>query len=406
MSDHKLTITNQPVAALQPYARNARTHSRKQIRQIADSIKAFGFTNPVLVDAKGMIIAGHGRVEAAQLLGMEDVPTIQLDHLTEDQVRAYILADNKLAEKAGWDKAILAIELQHLMTIESEFDITLTGFEYGEIEMVIGEPGQDEPEKPINISGPTVTRPGDAWRLGRHRLLCGDATDPACYEELMTGAKAVMTFTDPPYNVAYSADKHREIANDDLGSGFGAFLEAICRNILTHTDGATYICMSCAELPALQSAFIKAGGHWSTFLIWAKNSFTIGRSDYQRQYEPILYGWREGTTRHWCGARDQGDIWFFDKPARNDIHPTMKPVPLAMQAIRNSSNKGDLILDPFMGSGTTLIAAERTKRVCYGMELDPLYVDAAIRRWQKQTGQKAVHAETGQAFDAMEQEAA
>lgn len=404
---NNLSIINRPVAALQSYERNARTHGKRQIRQIADSIKAFGFTNPVLVDHKDMIIAGHGRVEAALLLGMAEVPTIRLEHLSEDQVRAYILADNKLAEKAGWDKGILAIELQHLMTIEADLDITLTGFEHNEVELIIGEQAEaGEESAPLVSSGPAVTQPGDLWLLGEHRLLCGDATDPASYDRLMDGRKAVMTFTDPPYNVAYSTAKHREIANDDLGGTFGPFLETVCRHILTHTDGATYICMSSSELHTLQVAFMKAGGHWSTFLIWAKNTFSIGRSDYQRQYEPILYGWREGAAHHWCGARDQGDVWHFDKPARNDIHPTMKPVALVMRAIRNSSEKGSLILDPFMGSGTTLIAAERTKRICYGMELDPLYVDATIRRWQRQTGLKAMHAETGQIFDVQAKEVA
>ena len=399
MSD--LTIVNQPIGTLKLYERNARTHSQKQLRQIANSIKAFGFTNPVLVDQNGMIIAGHGRVEAAKAIGMAEVPTIRLDHLTEDQVRAYILADNKLAAEAGWDNAILAIELQHLLTIESDLDITLTGFDYGEIELIIGEPASTHDETVVEPVGPAITKLGDAWLLGEHRLLCGDATDSASFEELMTGAKAAMTFTDPPYNVDYNTAKHRAIANDDLGGRFGSFLEAVCSNILANTDGATYICMSSSELHTLQAAFVKAGGHWSTFLIWAKNTFTIGRSDYQRQYEPILYGWREGASRHWSGARDQGDVWHFDKPSKNDIHPTMKPVALVMQAIRNSSKKGNLVLDPFMGGGTTLIAAERTKRVCYGMELDPLYVDAAIRRWQQQTGEQAIHAETKLTFDAL-----
>ena len=402
----ELTVTTQPIAVLKAYERNARTHSRKQLRQIANSIEAFGFTNPVLVDQNGMIIAGHGRVEAAKTIGMAEVPTIRLDHLTEDQVRAYILADNKLAAEAGWDKAILAIELQHFLTIESDFDITLTGFDYGEIELIIGEPASTYDEGGIEPVGQPITKLGDAWLLGEHRLFCGDATDPASFEELMTGAKAVMTFTDPPYNVDYSTAKHRAIANDDLGTSFGSFLEAICRNILNHTDGATYICMSSSELHTLQAAFVTAGGHWSTFLIWAKNTFTIGRSDYQRQYEPILYGWREGAGRHWSGARDQGDVWFFDKPTKNEIHPTMKPVAVVMQSIRNSSKRGDLILDPFMGSGTTLIAAERTKRVCYGIELDPLYVDAAIRRWQQQTGKQAIHAETRLTFDTLSKEVA
>lgn len=398
-----LSVIYKDTSQLKPYERNARTHNRKQIRQIANSIKSFGFTNPILLNEEGMILAGHGRLEAAKQLGMAKVPTIQLGHLSQDQIRAYILADNKIAEQAGWDKDTLAIELQHLLTVEGDLDITLTGFELPEIELIIG--GEQDDDVGDQVEAPcdtVVSRKGDLWLLGKHRVLCGDSTLPDCFDKLMNNQKATMTFTDPPYNVDYGkgkSNKHRPIMNDALGEGFGSFLLAACQNILNHTDGAAYICMACAELHVLQAAFIKAGGHWSTFLIWAKNTFTIGRSDYQRQYEPILYGWREGTKRKWIGSRDQGDVWFYDKPARNDVHPTMKPVGLAMRAIRNSSDRGDIVLDPFLGSGTTLIGAERTKRACYGIELDPLYVDVIIRRWEKQTGQKARLAETNQTIE-------
>ena len=216
----------------------------------------------------------------------------------------------------------------------------------------------------------------------------------------MGGARAAMAFTDPPYNVDYGnhggapkSGRRRAIQNDDLGEGFHDFLLQACRNLLSFTDGAAYICMSSSELHTLQRAFVAAGGHWSTFIIWAKDTFTLGRSDYQRQYECILYGWREGTKHHWCGARDQGDVWSFDKPTSSPLHPTMKPVPLVQRAIENSSQTGEVVLDLFLGSGSTLIGCERTGRVCCGMELEPEYADVAVRRWEAFTGQKAIREE-------------
>lgn len=398
-----LNITYRGITELKPYARNARTHSPKQIRQIADSLTANGFINPVITDSKGTILAGHGRVEAAKLLGMEAVPTICIDHLSEDQIRAYILADNRLAEKSGWDKSILATELEYLLTIESEIEITTTGFEYAEVEQLIAKPDEQSPDDDVpDLQDLAVSKMGDIWLLGEHRVYCGDATLAASYDALMSGKKAAMTFTDPPYNIDYKGGeqkKRRKILNDNLGDQFGTFLFNVCQNVLSRTEGAVYICMASSELDTLQQAFLKAGGHWSDFLIWVKNNFTLGRSDYQRQYEPILYGWREGETHQWHGRRNQGDVWFFDKPSRSDIHPTMKPIGLVMRAIRNSSSKGEIVLDPFLGSGTTLLAAERIKRVCFAMELDPLYVDAAIRRWQNYTGREAVHADTGLTFN-------
>lgn len=398
-----LNITYRGITELKPYARNARTHSPKQIRQIADSLTAYGFINPVIIDNKGTILAGHGRVEAAKLLGMEAVPTICIDHLSEDQIRAYILADNRLAEKSGWDKSILAMELEYLLTIESEIEITTTGFEYAEVEQLISKPDEKAVDDDVpDLQDLAVSKMGDIWLLGEHRVYCGDSTLAASYDALMSGKKAAMTFTDPPYNIDYKGGeqkKRRKILNDNLGDQFGTFLFNVCQNILSRTAGAVYICMASSELDTLQQAFLKAGGHWSDFLIWVKNNFTLGRSDYQRQYEPILYGWREGETHQWHGRRNQGDVWFFDKPSRSDIHPTMKPIGLVMRAVRNSSSKGDIILDPFLGSGTTLLAAERIKRVCFAMELDPLYVDSAIRRWQNYTGREAVHADTGLTFN-------
>jgi len=390
-------IERWPTEKLVPYARNARTHSEEQVTQIAASIVEFGFTNPILAGSDGVIVAGHGRLAAAQKLGLETVPVVVLDHLTPTQRRALIIADNRIAENAGWDDAMLRIELQSLQ--EDGFNLDITGFDAdalaeimaGEETTVEGNTDEDAvPEVPVT----PISRPGDVWELGNHRLLCGDATDPASYEALMADAQADMVFTDPPYNVDYANSakdkmrgKDRPILNDNLGDGFYDFLLAALTPMLERCAGA--IAMSSSELDTLQQAFRAAGGKWSTFIIWAKNTFTLGRADYQRQYEPILYGWPEGQNRHWCGDRDQGDVWNIKKPQKNDLHPTMKPVELVERAILNSSRPGDIVLDPFGGSGTTMIAAEKTGRIGWLIELDPKYVDVIVRRWQDWTGQEA-----------------
>ena len=263
----------------------------------------------------------------------------------------------------------------------------------------------DDDEVPGAPEDP-VTRPGDLWLLGNHRLLCGDATVLADVERVLDGGLADLCFTDPPYNVDYgnsAKDKmrgtERRILNDNLGEGFERFLYDACVNILTVTKGAAYICMSSSELHTLQKAFKEAGGHWSTFVIWAKNTFTLGRADYQRQYEPILYGWKEGDEHFWCGARDQGDVWFVDKLRKNDLRPTMKPVALVERAVRNSSKSRDVVLDPCAGSGTTLIACEKGGRSARLVELDPKYVDVICRRWQNWTGETATLEGDGRTFD-------
>ena len=254
--------------------------------------------------------------------------------------------------------------------------------------------GQTDEDAVPETPETAVTVPGDVWLLGAHRLLCGDSTQMEAVEKVLAGGLADMVFTDPPYNVNYGATmkdklrgKKRKIANDNLGDGFEQFLRDACVNMLAVTKGAIYICMSSSELHTLHRAFTEAGGHWSTFVIWAKNTFTMGRSDYQRQYEPILYGWKEGTDHFWCGARDQGDVWFIKKPVANDLHPTMKPVELVERALRNSSKSRDTVLDPFGGSGTTLIACERTGRQARLIELEPKYCDVIIRRWQEYSGE-------------------
>ena len=383
----QLAVNYRPLAALIPYARNARTHSEEQVAQIAASIREFGWTNPILVDGDSGVIAGHGRLLAARKLGMTTVPVIELAGMSEAEKRAYILADNKLALNAGWDEAMLAAEIGDLQGLG--FDLALTGFELGEIDALLAGDGPSFPDEAPPVPEEPLTRPGDIWTMGPHRLVCGDATDPQVIRRALDGGLADMVFADPPYNVAYRKGKVRKaIANDDLGSGFGAFLEAACRAMVRVTKGAIYICISGAEIDVLKAAFAAAGGHWSTFVIWSKDRFTLGRSDYQRQYEPILYGWAEGSQHFWCGARDQGDVWQIDRPRANDLHPTMKPIALVERAIRNSSKTRDTVLDPFAGSGTSLMAAEATGRQAVLVELDPAYCDVIVRRWQEGTGQR------------------
>src|ERR687892_822539 len=402
-----LQIAWRPLGELIPYARNPRTHSDGQVAQIAASMVEFGWTNPVLVDGACGIIAGHGRVLAARKLGLDRVPVIELAHMSEAQKRAYVLADNQLALNAGWDEALLRLELANLSDLG--FDLKLIGFAEGELERLLAgnsRTGLTEDDDAPALPEQAITQPGHLWLLGEHRLLCGDATVLADVERVLDGRLADMTLTDPPYNVEYGSSakdrlrgKHRPILNDSLGSGFEAFLLDACVSMLSVTKGSCYICMSSSELHTLQRAFTAAGGKWSTFVIWAKHTFTLGRADYQRQYEPILYGWPAGHDRYWCGARDQGDVWFFDKPARNDLHPTMKPVALVERAIRNSSKSRDLVLDLFGGSGSTLIACEKSGRQARLIELDAKYVDVIVRRWQEWSGVAAVLDGDGRSYE-------
>ena len=404
----QIQIERWPVERLIPYARNPRTHTDEQVAQIAASIAEFGWTNPVLVGADSIVIAGHARLMAARKLALAEVPVIVLDHLTEAQRRALVIADNKLSLNAGWNEDMLRVEIDALR--EVDFDLDVLGFDDQELEALLadeptdGAGGTDEDAAPEAPETP-VTVPGDVWILGEHRLLCGDATQIDAVEMVLAGGRADMVFTDPPYNVNYGATmkdklrgKKRKIANDNLGDGFEQFLRDVCTNLLAVTKGAIYICMSSSELHTLNRAFTEAGGHWSTFVIWAKNTFTMGRSDYQRQYEPILYGWKEGVAHYWCGARDQGDVWLVKKPVSNDLHPTMKPVELVERAVRNSSKTRDTVLDPFGGSGSTLIACEKAGRQARLIELEPRYCDVIVRRWEEFSGKQAVLESDGRTF--------
>jgi len=399
-----------PVGKLIPYGRNPRKNDHV-IEQMAGAIQEFGFRIPIIAKSTGEVVDGHLRLKAALHLGLETVPVVLADDLTPMQIKAFRILANRSATWADWDEDLLRLELEELQL--DDFDLALTGFDDDELlEIMAGEETTSEgntdedaaPEVPVN----PVSKPGDVWIMGQHRLLCGDSTDAASYDTLLGNERVAMIFQDPPYNVDYAntaKDKlrgtNRPILNDNLGEGFQDFLLAAFKPALARCNGAVYVAMSSSELDTLQSAFRAAGGKWSTFIIWAKNTFTLGRSDYQRQYEPILYGWPEGATRHWCGDRDQGDVWHFNKPRVNDLHPTMKPVELVERAIRNSSRPGDVVLDPFGGSGTTLIAAEKSGRQARLIELDPKYVDVIVRRWQEYAGAQAVRESDGIRFDEL-----
>jgi DNA modification methylase len=379
-----------------PYARNPR-RNEKAILKVAASIKEYGFRQPIVVDEELVIIAGHTRLQAAQQLGLKKIPIHIATGLTAAQVKAYRLADNRTHEDSEWDEELLAIELGDLK--ELGFDLDLTGFDAIELEELLDGAAMDgltdDDEVPEAPDVP-VSKDGDVWLLGDHRLICGDSTKEKTMKKLMGDDLADMVFTDPPYNVDYGQTmkdnlrgNKRKIKNDNLGDEFHKFLFDACTHMVGVCKGAMYVCMSSSELHTLFAAFTEAGGKWSTFIIWGKNHFTMGRSDYQRQYEPILYGWPEGNKHFWCGDRNQSDLWHHDKPTVNDLHPTMKPVELVCHAIENSSKSRDIVLDSFGGSGTTLIACEKLKRQARMIELDPIYVDVIVKRWEDFTGEKA-----------------
>ncbi len=396
------------------YVKNPRVHSKAQVAQIVASIRTYGMVNPILVDKLGNVIAGHGRILAGQEMGLPHLPVIVLDHLTEAEVRQLRIADNRIAENGRWDDSLLSAELAAVL--EEEIDLTELGFGELELKSLLAEFDQqtsqmdddDVPEAPRNL----VTVVGDEWILGEHRLHCGDSTVIQTVQQILAGAAADLIFADLPYNVRYLGSPRgsklgpRPILNDNLGEDFGAFLYKSCVVMLAVCGGAIYISMSSSELHTLYKAFTDAGGHWSTYIIWAKNTFTLGRSDLHRQWEPMLYGWKKNSPHYWSGARDVGDVWSIDKPHRNDLHPTMKPVELVEKAILLSSRRGDLVLDPFAGAGSTLIACHKNGRRARLIELDPQYVDVTIARWQAYSGEKARLASSGLMFDEVAEERA
>jgi DNA modification methylase len=401
---------NTPIDQLKPNPLNPREHSDEQIALLARNIEKFGFQSTIQVDENGMILAGHCRVLALQKLNRTEVPVQVMDGLTETDKCIYWIGDNKIPELATWGQELLNKTIEKLE--KEAADLGLTGLSPQEIDRALAdlapEQGWTEEDEIPSASPMVITRPGDLWILDKHRLLCGDATSTEAVEKVLGGALADMVFCDPPYSVAYTGKTARKltIVNDDLGAGFYGFLLKACTNILAVTKGAVYICMSSSELHTLHRAFTDAGGHWSTFLIWAKDRFTLGHSDYQRQFEPILYGWKEGQSHYWIGARNEGDVWFVPKPKSNRLHPTMKPVALAERAIRNSSRRGDLILDIFAGAGSTLIACEKASRRAAVLELDAKYSDVIVRRWEAYTHREAKLLDDGRTFSAISTERA
>lgn len=399
------TIETVSVETLIPYARNSRTHSDAQVAQIAASIKEFGFTNPVLIDQGGGIIAGHGRVLAARKLGLPEVPCIRLGHLTDAQKRAYVIADNRLALNAGWDAEMLKVEFAELK--ELGFDLELTGFDADEIaELLAPAPnaGLTDPDEAPALPENPSTKSGDVWVMGKHRLLCGDSTSMDDLARLCQDQMVDMWLTDPPYNVAYEGGTKEKltIKNDSMGDDqFRQFL----RDAYTAADtvmkaGAVfYIWHADSEGYNFRGAAKDAGWTVRQCLIWKKSSLVLGRQDYQWQHEPCLYGWKEGASHLWASDRKQTTILEFDKPARNGEHPTMKPVALFEYQLLNNTKGGDMVLDSFGGSGTTLIAAEKNGRIARIMELDPKYCDVIVQRWQDFTGQIATLEADGRTFD-------
>jgi DNA modification methylase len=392
------------VSKLIPYAANARTHDDAQVAQIAASIKEFGFTNPVLIDGDNGIIAGHGRLMAARKLGMESVPVIVLDHLTDAQRKAYILADNKLALNAGWDVEMLRCELQELGDLG--FDLALTGFNADEIAALTPEvlnPGLTDEDAVPEVPVAPVSRLGDVWVLGKHRVMCGDSTSIEAVERLCDGALVDMWLTDPPYNVAYEGKTKEalKIKNDEMtDAGFRQFLadSYIAANAVMKAGAVFYIWHADLEGYNFRGACKDAGWTVRQCLVWKKQTLVMGRQDYHWKHEPCLYGWKEGAGHLWAADRKQTTILEFDRPSRSSEHPTMKPVALFEYQMLNNTKGGDIVLDSFGGSGTTMLAAEKNGRIARLMELDPKYVDVIVKRWQDFTGKKAVHAETGQEF--------
>jgi DNA modification methylase len=439
MSQKVLALQYLPVAALKPNAQNPRSHTDKQLRQIANSIRSFGFNVPVLVDAQLSVIAGHGRVLACKLLGITEVPTIRLEHLSEHQIRAFTIADNRLTENAEWDNRLLGEQLKILSEVELDFGLEVTGFEMSEIDLFIEnlalatEEGADPADSiPDFEAGPRITQPGDCWVLNHHRVYCGDARDDLAYSTLMEGRRAQMVFTDPPYNdpidgyvTGFGRIHHPEfaVASGEMNaSEFTDFLTRITFKLARNSaDGALqFICMDWRHSAELLSAARSAYTEFKNLCVWVKENAGQG-SLYRSQHE-FVFVFKNGKTSHRNNiqlgqyGRYRTNVWNYrrvnslsrstEEGVLSDLHPTIKPVELVADAILDCTARGDIVLDPFLGSGTTVIAAERTGRICYGIELGPHYVDTIVRRWERFTGHKAVHEATGQTLAQREEEIA
>lgn len=400
-------VERRKISSIIPYARNSRTHSDEQVAQIAASIKEWGFTNPILVDVDGEIIAGHGRLLAAQKLGLDEVPCITAVGWSDAQKKAYVIADNKLALNAGWDNDMLSVEFAELKNLD--FDLSLTGFDVDELAKLLQETEQDgltddddvpeAPEQPVTVDG-------DVWILGNHRLMCGDSTSIDAMEKLCEGQLVDMWLTDPPYNVAYEGKTKDAltIENDAMGNDeFRQFLRDSysAADAVMKSGAVFYIWHADSEGYNFRGAAFDIGWQIRQCLIWKKQTMVMGRQDYHWKHEPCLYGWKDGAAHLWSTDRKQTTILEFDRPSRNAEHPTMKPVELFSYQMQNNTKGDDLVLDSFAGSGTTAIACEKFNRRARLMELDPVYCDVIIKRWQDFTGKTAKHEETGQTFAEM-----
>ena len=440
LNDSKFLVEIVPIDSVIPYARNPRKNNAG-FDKVAASLKEFGFRQPIVVDDQNVIVVGHVRYEAARRIGLLEIPIHRALTLSEVQIKAYRLADNRTHEEACWDHELLSLELQEIEGMG--FDLTHTAFDPAELDALLAFSHEEATEEEIPALPPDpITMSGDVWQLEGHRLVCGDSRIPETYELLLGAGQADMIYTDPPYNVNYQG-KAGKIANDDLSSKeFYAFLQQVCQQMHAHVKpgGGVYVSYSEKETESFYRALREAGFKQSSCLIWIKNHFVLGRSDYQCQHEPIWYGWREGKKHLWNGGRKQTTIaeaeklipltymddhtytvrWsdlnliitgenlkieamesgviYHDRPLSSDLHPTMKPVGLLEKFIKNSSGRGDIVLDAFGGSGSTLMACEHLQRCARLIELDPRYCDVIIERWQKATGKEAIHAQTGKTF--------
>ena len=394
MGKHTTDMKMVETSKLIPYVNNARTHSQEQVNKLRGSLREFGFINPVIIDSDFNVIAGHGRLMAAKEEGIEEVPCVLVDYLTEAQKKAYILADNRYAQDAGWDEEMLKLEIEALEGMD--FDVSLTGFNEDEIADLFADSestGAEDDDFDLSdaLEKAAFVERGDVWQVGRHRLMCGDATSAEDVATLMDGKKANLIITDPPYNVAFESSDGLSIKNDKMENDkFYEFLLAAFKNMAEHLEkgGSAYVFHADTEGLNFRKAFMDAGFHLSGCCIWVKNSLVLGRSDYQWQHEPVLYGFLQNGKHYWSksAGRSQTTIWNFDKPKKNKNHPTSKPLDLLAYPIGNSSQENAIVIDTFGGSGSTLMTCEQTNRICYTMELDEKYASVILRRYAEDTG--------------------
>ena len=380
-----------PVGKLVPYVNNARTHSPEQVMKLRSSLREFGFVNPVIIDRDFNVIAGHGRLLAAKEEGIAEIPCVFADHLTEAQKKAYILADNRMAMDAGWDEELLRVEIEALQG--ADFDVSLTGFDEKELADLFATDSDgakdDDYDLTAALEKAAFVERGDIWTVGRHRLVCGDATSAEDVQRLMGGKRANLVLTDPPYGVSFRSSSGLTIQNDSMKDGeFYTFLYNAFQNMaaVLERGGAAYVFHADTEGLNFRKAFTDAGFHLAGVCVWVKNSLVLGRSDYQWQHEPILYGFLQNGKHPWYSDRKQTTVWNFDKPKRNKNHPTSKPLDLLGYPIRNSTQENAIVLDTFGGSGSTLMACEQLNRVCLTMELDEKYASVILRRYVDDTG--------------------